>query len=104
MDRLVEICNDLFDIAARLKSINDGYRVFFNKDKQRFEVHDVNCKPLSLAFVVPYDELDSRTVDYALFTRVENAENVFKQVEESNRLAEKAETKRRAERILEKVV
>lgn len=104
MSELIEIRNDLFDIADRLKSINSGYKVFYNKEKDRFEVHNTNCHPVSLAFVVPYDELDSRTVDYALFTRVQNADALFKEVEENNRLAEAAENKRQVEQIMEKVV
>ncbi len=75
----------MFDVASRLKSINPNYKVYHNAQTDKFEVHDVS-KPYgnTLAFVVPYEELDARTVDFALFTRVENAEKLFRDVEEHN--------------------
>ena len=42
----------------------------------------------TLAFVSPYDELDCRTVDYAVYSRVENADVVLSDVERSNAAVE----------------
>jgi len=85
-NNLTEVTDDLFDVAARLKSIDPNYKVYHNAQTDKFEVHDAS-KPhgSTLAFVVPYEELDSRTVDFALFTRVQNAEKLFRDVEEHNR-------------------
>lgn len=82
---LTEVTNDLFDVAQRLKSVNPNYKVYYNPQTDKFEVHDVS-KPCgnTLTFIVPYNELDARTIDFALFTRVENAEKLFRDVEEHN--------------------
>lgn len=76
------ITNDLFDIAWRLRAVNDDYRVYYNTEKNRYEVHDF--KKNTLQFVVPYDELDARTVEYARYSRVENAERIFAEIERHN--------------------
>ena len=90
------ITNDLYDIADRLRAVNDNYVVYYNTDKSRFEVHD-GAKG-NMEFVVPYDELDARTVEYALHTRVENAKRIIEEVEESNRRLEEVQTKLAVER------
>ncbi len=90
---LIEIKNDLFDIAQRLKSVDETYRLFFNVDKQRYEVYEGN-HGFCLAFVVPYDELDERTVKYARFTRVENSKALLQAVENHNAALDKELAKR----------
>lgn len=82
------ITNDLFDIADRLKSVNPFYKLVFNTETQKYEVYDT-FRDDSLAFVVPYDELDARTVDYAKFTSVQNAKAIFAEVEKHNAELEK---------------
>lgn len=81
--KLIEIKNDLFDVAQRLKGVNETYCLFFNVDKQRYEVYE-NNHGFTLAFVVPYDELDARTVEYARFTRVENSKSLFAEIQRHN--------------------
>lgn len=87
--KLIPITNDLFDIAARLRTVNDGYRVYYNVTLARFEVYDESRGVPTLAFISPYDELDCRTVDYAVYSRVENADRVFSDVERANAQAER---------------
>ena len=76
-----EVTGDLFCIASQLKQINENYRVFYNNRDGRFEVHTNG-----LEFVVPYAELDSRTLDYARKTRRENAEVIEAEIGEHNRV------------------
>ena len=90
------ITNDLFDVADRLKSVKNSYVLYFNACKQRFEVHDGEKRRLE--FVVPYDELDARTVEYARYTRVENAKQVFDEIEAHNQRLEKAQLDEAVER------
>ena len=80
--KVIEITNDLFDIAWQLRSVNDSYRLFYNTQKRRYEVHNSNTS--ALEFVVPYDELDARTVEYARYTSVSNAEQIFSDIERNN--------------------
>ena len=92
--KLIE--NDLFDIATRLRSVNDSYIVYYNTEKQRYEVHDSVTR--CLEFVVPFDELDARTVEYARYSRVENAKRIFAEMEEHNKKLEKEQASKAIER------
>lgn len=86
---LIAITNDLYDIARRLRSINDDYRVYYNTRRSRYEVHDISRSPDTFQFAVPFDELDARTVTYALYSRVENADSIFAQMERDNAVIER---------------
>ena len=81
------ITDDLFDIAHRLAGVKDSYLLYYNVEKGRYEVHDgvKSC----LEFVVPFDELDARTVEYARYSRVERAKQIFADVERHNERLEK---------------
>ena len=91
------ITDDLFDIASRLRSVKESYVVYYNTEKGRYEVHDGAKR--CLQFVVPYDELDARTVEYARYSDVTNAEQIFAEVEQHNERLEKERTKKTIERV-----
>lgn len=61
MKDLELIKNDFFNIAERLKEINPQYALFFNHIADRYEVYVGEM----LVFIVPYDELDERTLKFA---------------------------------------
>ncbi len=88
MKNKISIENDLLDIAARLRALDDGYRVYYIPEKSRYEVHNVNQYGDTLAFVVPYEQLDARTVEFARYTRVENADRLFAETDKSERIAD----------------
>ena len=90
------ITDDLFDIADRLKSVKKSYVLYYNVEKRRYEVHDGEKR--TLEFIVPYDELDARTVEYALYTRVENAKQVFAEIEAHNKRLKKEQKRDAVER------
>lgn len=100
MDNLVAITNDLFDVVSRLKSVDEHYSVFYNKTSGKYEVHHTAQKGGSLAFVVPFDELDCRTVEYAQKTSKKYMRQIFDEVEKQNADAEIAERKNSADKIL----
>lgn len=79
-DALVKITNDLYDVAARLKSVNENYVVYYNAAKRRYEVYERDV----LAFVSPYSQLDCRIVDYARKTARQNADKIFEEIEQNN--------------------
>ena len=85
--KVILITNDLFDIASRLRSVNDSYRLYYNTQNHRYEVH--NAATDALEFVLPYDELDARSVEYARYTSVTNAETLFEEIERNNAKVEK---------------
>ena len=84
MDDYLKSCADVFGVERRLREIDDGYRVFYNALKSRFEVHNEKNKPNTLVLVSPYAELDSRLIRLVRSSRVERASEIFKEVEEHN--------------------
>ena len=99
--QLIAITNDLFDISSRLKSINPSYSVYYNTQTDRFEVHDTSkTQGNTLAFIVPYTELDARTLDFARYTRVENARKIFDEVEDHNRRLAKEQAQCAQQKLL----
>ena len=87
-----EVTSDLFCIAQQLKQINEDYRVFWNNRDERFEVFT----PPTLAFVVPFERLDQRTLDYARKTRKQNADLIEQEIAAHN-----ADIENQAKRTLE---
>lgn len=86
---LRRITNDLYDIAWRLKEIDERYELFYNGRQKRFEIHADGA----LQTVVPFPYLDARTLIHARKTRVENLQRLIEEIEANNRRAE--EEKRR---------
>lgn len=95
MTHLIPITNDLFDIAARLRSIDENFRVYFDKVSGKYQVHNVAQKGNTLAFIVPFNGLDARTVNYARYTSVSNAKALLAKIEKDNDLLLK-ETQQKA--------
>ena len=75
----IMITNDVFDIAKRIKEIDQDYFVVYDKKLCRFEVHNKRQKPDTLSLVLPYDTVDCRAIDKVLSTRTEY---IAKQLEE----------------------
>ena len=66
---LIPVTDDLYFIASRLKELDASYYVVYNTARGRYEVHSDAQKGSTLCFVVPYNELDARTLAYAARTR-----------------------------------
>ena len=90
MQSAVIVENDLFGIAARLRSIDDGYFVVYDKRKHAFEVHNSRQRGNTFALSVPYPCLDVRTERLVRRTRVENAKRLLEEMERENRRREQA--------------
>ena len=89
MDRLVRIHGDVFDVADRLRGIDEGYYPVYNLTRHRYEVHHAEQSP-SLCVVVPYPALDSRTVDYVRETQTRFALERARSMDEYNRRLDEA--------------
>jgi len=94
---LQSVKNDLFGIARRLMQIRPNYHLLWNNRRQRYEVHmSALADALSLAFIVPFDALDERTLEYAYRTKIENLDELAREFD-----AENAEIERSAKRSLQ---
>lgn len=90
----IRITHDLYDVAERLKEIDDRYEVWYDRIAGRYEIHAGGA----LQLAVPFAELDARTVRLVRETRVERAESLLGQIEAANRLAEERATRALRER------
>ena len=95
--RVIE--DDLFGISARLKSIDDGYFIFRNYKTGKFEVHNRKCRPNTLCLVLPYDELDERTVRRVRYTAAERVKKIVEDMERANALAAAREARSKADML-----
>lgn len=83
------ISDDMFGIADRLKGIDDSYFILYNYVKKRYEIHSSDQRGGTLALVVPYPELDARTVELVRSSRRERIDEIIKETEKHNAAAEK---------------
>jgi hypothetical protein len=104
---MICITCDLFDIADRLREIDENYLLMYNPRKERYEVHRQAQGRVSYELTLPYDRLDARSVQFCLRTRKERAEALLKELEEENKALEsrqlyesKKEVEERTERLL----
>lgn len=81
---MIEIFTDLFDIVKKIKIIDNKYRVFRNIEKHRFEVYYQNGLNLNLELILPYNQLDYRAINLIFKSRVENADELFDEVDNFN--------------------
>ena len=77
---LQKVRHDLFNIAARLKSVDRRYELFFNRKKNRYEIYANGAMQMAL----PFERLDARALSYARKTRLENLEKIIAEIEEEN--------------------
>lgn len=79
----MEIKNDLFDIAARIREIDPRYFVVYDEKTKKYQLHSHTERPtFILAF--PYDKLDCRAITHTLKTRAENLDNLIEEIERHN--------------------
>ena len=88
MDRLIEIKDDLFDISSRIKSIDENYKIYFNRGTCRYELHNSSKTPTFQA-VFPYSSLDKRALDFAMQSRVKNKDAILAEIDAHNARLEK---------------
>ena len=68
---------NVFDIPQRLKQIDDGYFVVYNRQQHKYEIHNSKQLDSTYCLTVPFDELDSRTIDLVHKTKIENAKAII---------------------------
>ena len=89
MKKSFEIKSDCLDIVKRIKTIDKDYFVMFDLGSQKFQLHN-RAQKHSYCLTFPFKTLDERAINMVLQTRVENADEFFKEMEaENKRLQEK---------------
>lgn len=99
MNALRKIDSDLFDIASRLKEIDDRYELYRNLVLNRFEIHANGA----LQIAVPFARLDARTLDLARSTRMEYALRLIENMDKENNALQLAKSRAAQDRIMGEV-
>ena len=86
---LAEMKTNVYMIPERVREIDGDYRVVRNLDAGQYEIHHLGQYQktgVSLCLVLPFAELDCRTVAYVNQTSVRNRNLMreFRQMEEEN--------------------
>lgn len=76
--------NDVYFIHSLIKQINANYELYYNKNKMRYEVHDTSKPLLNSLCVTTKNYPDQRLIDKLQETRIENIENIIKNIEIHN--------------------
>jgi len=92
MKRSFRIESDCLGIIDRIKAIDSDYFIEFDLDKQKFVLHNSSQRN-SYCLTFPFDQLDERSVDYVLQTRVQNADDLLKAMEDENERLQKQKIK-----------
>lgn len=93
-DRIRLITRDVFDLADRIKEVDDEYRLYYNLDHERYEVHKRGeiaitwTEPLSAALIVKLRE-----------THVRRRTELLREIERAEAQAERDAESLRKERI-----
>jgi len=115
---MMQINRDLFRIGERLKKINPAYRVFYNNRARRYEVHTVKSpdavgvtpftkggfrgrEKTNFEFIIPYETLDCRTLDYALKTRRQNAHQIEQEINANNESVKQSASRKMEQATIE---
>ncbi len=96
----ITIENDTFFVSDRIKEIESNYFIVYDTQKQKYEVHYKGQEPDTYCLTLPFDELDSRTVDYVFKTQISKAKELFDEMERENDKLIKREQKRVLEQSL----
>ena len=101
MKNYLEIKNDVYFICQRLRDIDDSYFLLYNLDRQAYEVHSSAQGRDSFCFTVPYEQLDARTIEFALKTSAHRRDELIKEIEKNNQLVYERELKRQVNLLKE---
>lgn len=87
--------NNVFDIPKRLKEYDPSFFIVINLNSEKFEVHSTDNLFDTYCFTVPYDELDSRTIDLVKKndTKKFGAKELEREIDENNKKIEEQKKK-----------
>ena len=97
----IKVFSDNFFITSRLKEIDRSYFILYDTNSQKFEVHSSGQFGNSYCLTLPFDVLDERAVDHVLKTRVQNKDEILKELDRQNDLLEKKAIKEQINKIEE---
>ena len=94
---LIRIQDDVFSIESRLMEVDEGYRVYYNVRKRKFEIHNLNSRGSTICIVA--DELDARIIDRINRSYVAYHGDELDKVDEYNRIMEEEAKKQNKKKM-----
>ena len=91
---LIVIENDVFDIAKRIKEIDNRYFIVYDSKSKKFQLHQNNGGQDSYVLTFPFAYLDARAITYTQKTRVSRLDQIVKEINKNNSDIEYRETKK----------
>ena len=98
---LIKIETDNYFISQRIKEIDINYFLMFNTKTKKFEVHNKRQAGNTFCVGLPFITLDERSLDYIQKTRIENIDNLIKEMDKENEKIENNQNKKIKEKIKE---
>ncbi len=83
MKELRLISTNCYNIPERVRELDDDYRLYYNVRRNVIELHNLRHNP-TFQLVLPYSQLDTRTIEYIRRTRVDKIINEIKEIDEYN--------------------
>ena len=80
---IVLITGSVHDVPERISALDNRYQVYYNTRKSRYEIHAKGRCP-ALQLVLPFSQLDARSVDYVSMTRVDRQLERMLSMDEEN--------------------
>lgn len=90
--------SDTYNICKRVKKFDRHYWVVYDFDNSKYLIYTdkfvgnfetIGDRRLGYVCSVPYSQLDDRTIKHLFATRVENLQEIIKQIDEENLMLEK---------------
>lgn len=78
--KLVEY-KDMFGLYWRVREIRPSYRLYLNRQTQKVELHDINFGGKCMTFSLP---IWPDIIDKINATRIENANLIFRKIDQEN--------------------
>lgn len=76
--------SNVYHIPERLREIDPEYFIVRNHKTHKFEVHHWGQKDGTLSLILPYDELDQRTIERVRSTRIEYIDRIISEMDKHN--------------------
>ena len=87
----IKIERDVYNISKRVMYIDKDYYVVYNTSTSKFEIHNNSQIGSTYCLTLPFNELDTRTLDYIYQTKSENIEKILEKIDNDNKIRESAE-------------
>lgn len=94
----VLVKSDVYNICNRIKKFDNSYHLVFDNVSNKYEVYTsklsssvelISGRVLSFVCTIPFNQLDTRVIQYLYETSIDNWQNFIAKLDEENKQIEK---------------